>query len=115
MSQLSCVLFVLSLILAKYPLLSVKAQHIIAQEKCRADNAPIFDIQFSADGNYMIANWPPNSVRVWDTESGLIITTLTHELMSHFEILAFSPDNRFVVTGGNKGAVRLWDTITEEM
>lgn len=110
--KLSSVLFVLSLILAEYPMSSVKAQNVIAQEKCRADNAPIFDIQFSADGNYLIANWPPNSVRIWDAESGLIITTLTHELMSHLEILAFSPDNRFVVTGGDNGAVRLWDTVT---
>jgi WD40 repeat protein len=105
--KFSSALFVLLLILAKYPISSVKAQ-----EKCRAINAPIFDIQFSADGNYLIANWPPNSVRVWDAESGLIITTLTHELMSHFEVLAFSPDNKFVATGGNNGAVRLWDIVT---
>ena len=75
--------------------------------ECQIDNTIIWHIAFSSDGQYISANWPEHSVRVWNAKTGATIATLTDARIDSFTLFAFSPDNKYLITG--RESVVLWD------
>ncbi len=65
-------------------------------------------VVFSSDGGLLAAVSGDNLIRVWDTESGRELQTLTgHE--GAIDCLAFVPGSRRILSGGHDRTVRLWD------
>ena len=67
------------------------------------------DIAFSPDGKQIISGSRDNTVRLWDTETGLLIHTLEGHTRAVYAI-AFSPDGKQILSGSRDSTVRLWDT-----
>ncbi len=83
----------------------------VTLEPCQADQG-IANVKFSPNGQYLVANWPPHSVRIWNGNTGALVATLTDSLITEQERIALSPNNKYVITGGNGGTVMLWDIGT---
>lgn len=83
-------------------------------DTCHVDEGAIWNIAFSADGQYLSADWPLHSVRIWDVPTRALLATLTDPVIDPMELFAFSPDNKYLITGGNAGVVILWDIRSGE-
>jgi hypothetical protein len=65
-------------------------------------------VAFSPDGrSFAASGW--REVRVWDTESGRLIRTLTGHT-DQVRGVAYSPDGRWLASRGYDGTVKTWDT-----
>jgi WD40 repeat protein len=62
-------------------------------------------IAAGGDGSILDANYP---VKLWDTNTGNLITTLRGHTQS-VRTLTFSPDGQVLATGGDEQLIRLWD------
>ena len=65
---------------------------------------------FSPDGKYLATahagSSENNSARIWDTTTGLLITSLMHT--SGVYSLAFSQDGKLIAVGGEDGITKVW-------
>ncbi len=67
--------------------------------------------QFSPNGQLWGAGTFEGEIRLWDTSSGALITTLgPHE--DAIRAVAFSPDGSLLATASQDGDIRLWGVIT---
>ncbi|MFJ9447952.1 trypsin-like peptidase domain-containing protein [Kitasatospora sp. NPDC101235] len=72
----------------------------------------VSSVSFSPDGLTLATGSDSGRVRLWNTATGAIRTTLTGHDESA-EIVAFSPDGRtLAASSGTAQMVRLWDTAT---
>jgi WD40 repeat protein len=81
-------------------------------QECHAEDAPIFHVRFSADGQYLVANWPPNSIRIWNAKTGNRVSTLSDAVFNRSEMFVISQDNKFLVTASYAGVPILWDMLS---
>ncbi|GIG66776.1 protein kinase domain-containing protein [Phytomonospora endophytica] len=77
----------------------------------RGDAIPaVSHIAVSADGSRAVTGGSrpddPETVRLWDLETGECTETLRH---SYVRYLSFTPDGRTVVIGGLSGSIELWN------
>ena len=68
-------------------------------------------IVYSPDGKSIVSSDADNKLRLWDTETGKNIHTLTMNATVD-KSMAFSPDGRLIAGGSPKFTIRLWDPIT---
>ncbi|NEO48805.1 MAG: hypothetical protein F6K55_33815, partial [Moorea sp. SIO4A3] len=71
----------------------------------------VYGIAFSPDGKQIISGSSDNTVRLWDTETGLPLHTLEGHTDKVNDI-AFSRDGKQILSGSGDNTVRLWDTET---
>ena len=67
-------------------------------------------LTFSSDGKVLASAEASDRIRLWDVESGTLLSTL--KAPTSPKGLAFSPDSRLLATGGSEGIVQLWDIHT---
>jgi WD40 repeat protein len=82
------------------------------QDACHVDRALIWNVDFSSDGEFLTATWPPHSIRIWNALTGAVVATLTDDLIDSQDYLVFSPDNKLGITGRHDGVIILWDIRT---
>jgi WD40 repeat protein len=73
----------------------------------------VYDAQFSPDGKRIITASNDTTARVWDTQTGELLTTLesqTEDALQE-EITKFSPDGQHILTAVDKIA-QLWEVLT---
>jgi WD40 repeat protein len=66
-------------------------------------------IAFSLDGKWLAAGGGgPGEVRVWDTATGKLLSTLEGRITGGIESIALSPDGKWLAAGGDDDTARLW-------
>ena len=71
----------------------------------------VSSVAFSSDGMWIVSGSFNDSVRVWDTTTGVVMKMLE----GHSDIVtsvAFSKDGTQIVSGSFDNSVRIWDTTT---
>lgn len=70
-------------------------------------------VSCSPDGRRFASGGPEGQVKVWDSESGELITQLRSEV--GVGAIAFHPSGRYVAVGGTDGAVRVWNVASAKL
>ena len=78
-------------------------------------NAPVHSVAYSPDGNTVAAGGMDSKVRLWDTQTPKLKTTLTGHT-GPVKAVVYSPDGKTIATAGGwkDNTVRLWDAVTGE-
>ena len=72
-------------------------------------------VAFSPDGKILASGGWDNAVKLWDIETGHVITFVGHRHVGHggiVDAIAFSPDGKVLASGAADSTVKLWDTKT---
>jgi len=72
----------------------------------------VFSVSFSPDGKYICSGSADKTVKLWNTETGKNIDTLTDHTSSVTSV-SFSPDGNYICSGSSDKTVRVWNTHTE--
>ncbi len=64
-------------------------------------------VAFSRDGAWLVAGYADGSLRVWESNSGVLLQTLTSH-SSEVSDLDFSRDGKWLVSGSRDNTLRLW-------
>jgi WD40 repeat protein len=67
-----------------------------------------FSVPFSHDGNLVATASVDKTIKLWDRNTGLLVTTLQGHVGGVFSV-AFSPDDRILASGGEDRVVMIWD------
>lgn len=74
---------------------------------------PVTDVAVFPDGRYFAACGSNQQIRVWETESGKLVRTLTIADMN-FQSISASPGSGRLASGSTDGIVRIWDPINRD-
>ncbi|KIM32666.1 hypothetical protein M408DRAFT_184821 [Serendipita vermifera MAFF 305830] len=72
-------------------------------------------VAFSPDGRRIVSGSEDRTIRVWDAETGEVVTGPLKGHTDRVFSVAFSPDGRQIVSGSSDGTVRVWDAKTGEV
>jgi len=67
---------------------------------------------FSADGTMIVSGSSDKTIRIWDTETGRVIRTITDPSASWY--ISFSSDGRKILSA-NGGIIKMWNALTGEL
>ena len=73
----------------------------------------VMSVAFSPDGKRLATASQDQTVKIWDTQTGQMLITLTHEppgvrALGLWDV-AFSPDGRWIAASSQDGTISLWD------
>ena len=80
----------------------------------RGHKRSVTALTFSPDSKTLVSGDAYETIRVWDTESGNLQSTLRWQNRTSTHALAFSPKGRFL-TSGHRDGVRLWHYTVGEV
>ncbi len=73
------------------------------------NSGPVWSVAFSPDGRTLAMAIDDDSVKVWDTATGKVVTTL-HGHKGPVWAVAYSPNGATLATASSDRTVRLWNT-----
>ena len=80
---------------------------------CKGHESSVRSVAWSPDGARIVSGSNDNTAKVWSTETGECLSTLTgHE--NWVRSVAWSPDGARIVSGSNDNTVRVWSAETGE-
>lgn len=81
-----------------------RGEPLVSEIKTLKQGASVHALAFSPGGDKLVSGSDDNAIKVWDTESGNCIKTLTvHD--KRVSTLAFSPDGELLASGSHDGHV----------
>ncbi|KAH9210932.1 hypothetical protein DL95DRAFT_306965 [Leptodontidium sp. 2 PMI_412] len=89
----------------------VEAHWSATLQTLEGHSSHVTSVAFSPDGKQVVSGSDEQTVRLWDTATGVLQQTLE----GHFNwvtSVAFSPNGKQVVSGSHDQTVRLWDAAT---
>lgn len=74
-------------------------------------SSKVVSVAFSSDASLLASGSDDSTVKVWDTETGRCLHTLTgHSL--RVNTVALSPNSSRLASGSSVGTIRIWDPVT---
>ncbi|MCG9128188.1 hypothetical protein JT359_11355 [Candidatus Poribacteria bacterium] len=73
----------------------------------------IRSLAFSPNGKMLASEDTNNTVKLWDTDTGTLLATLTGHI-DQIMALTFSPEGNTLASASTDGTVRFWDTETNK-
>jgi WD40 repeat protein len=72
---------------------------------------------FTADGKQIAAIVSADTLKIWDTTTGKLTTTITSGIVSEMEYFALSPNGKYIATDdyGDYAAINLWDVVHAQL
>jgi len=70
--------------------------------------SPVNQVSVSPDGKFAVSCGKDNLVKMWSTESGKLVSTLTGH-NTFVNCVVISPDNKWIITGDMDGTVKIWE------
>lgn len=88
-----------------------KPKKLWSQNKLRFDNErfQVFHLALSPDNKYLASSHADGSVRVWDSQSGKLLKTISSD---GSQMLKFSPNNEVLASISQMGQIILWNHLT---
>ncbi len=74
---------------------------------------PVRGAAFSPDGSWLVTACEDGVARVWDAETGELLTTLTGHT-GRINHVCISPDGKWIVTAGSDRTARVWDAVSRQ-
>lgn len=71
-------------------------------------NSPVNSVAISPNGQFLASGYEDKTIRLWNLETGEIISTLMGHSQS-VKSVAFSPNGTILATGSDDQTVKLWD------
>ncbi|HEY9602642.1 MAG TPA: WD40 repeat domain-containing serine/threonine-protein kinase, partial [Allocoleopsis sp.] len=71
-------------------------------------NCPVNSVAISPDGKWLASGNDDKTIRVWNLETGRVVSTLTGHSQS-VKSVAFSPDGTMLASGSDDQTVKLWN------
>ena len=68
-------------------------------------------IAFSADDRYIATGSNDRTIRIWRTDDGQLVRTMTGHT-SAIKVIAFSPQGHYLASGARDGKIKIWDWQT---
>ncbi len=103
------IFFLLFHLIIGLPLLAQRPELVVQT----GHSAPITDIDFNANGRYVVSSSWDRMLKIWDVTTKKELRTLpdfTEGLTS--AKVAFSSDSRFVASGSADGTLKIWESMT---
>lgn len=67
-----------------------------------------YSVAYSPDGKSIVSGGSDNEIKIWDTQSGNLIRTLSGHT-GRVLTVAYSPDNGTIASGSSDQTIKLWD------
>src|SRR5258708_6594912 len=85
---------------------------LMAQPSCRPPDGDVTNPTFTSDGKYLVGDWPPKSIRVWNANTAEVVSTVSDTVVDYARKFAISADHKFLITWDNPGESILWDFVS---
>lgn len=72
----------------------------------------VINAEFSPDGKFIATGGFDNALKVWESSTGRLISTLNHN--SNVRIIKFSPNGKYIITDGVPEGAVIWELSTGE-
>ena len=69
---------------------------------------PVTSLCFSPDGKYIISGSADRTSKLFETESGILVRTVSHK--DKINAVDISPDGKLIATGSDDKSVKLWNS-----
>jgi hypothetical protein len=77
-------------------------------------NVSVYSVAWSPDGKTLASGSRDNMVKLWDTATGKLLSTLEGHSGEVWSV-AWSPDGKTLASGSSDQTVKLWDTATGKL
>src|ERR1700761_963613 len=76
---------------------------------------PVTSVAFSPDGKYIVSGSVGETIRMWDAQTGKLVSDPFEGHTDWVTSVAFSPDGKYIVSGSEDKTIRMWDAQTGKL
>ena len=69
-------------------------------------------VSYSPNGCYIITGSDDMTIRIWDAETGLVVSKPLEGHTGHVRSVAYSPNGRNIISGSDDTTIRIWNADT---
>ena len=75
----------------------------------------VTSVAFSPDGKYIVSGSSDKTIRMWDAQTGKLVSDPFEGHTDQVTSVAFSPDGKYIVSGSSDKTIRMWDAQTGKL
>jgi WD40 repeat protein len=90
-------------------------RRVLSSQGHSKGTALVTSVAFSPDGKRVVSGSRDKTIRVWDAETGAVVSGPFEGHSSAVISVAFSPDGKRIVSGSDDKTIRVWDAETGDV